>query len=134
MANIILYLVTVPLIVVIDLLWLGVIAKDFYRAQLGSLFAPSVNWYAAIAFYLIYASAIVFFAVMPALAKHSLMYAALAGAFLGFIAYATYDLTNLAVIRDWPLVMSIADIVWGAFMTGSISTLVYVIATTVLGR
>ena len=134
MANIILYLITVPLILVIDLIWLGLIAKDFYRSQLGDLFAPSINWYAAIAFYLIYASAVVFFAVLPALAKGSLLYAALVGAFLGFVAYATYDLTNLAVTRDWPLLMSLADMVWGALMTGAVSAAVFVIATTLLGR
>ena len=134
MSNIILFFVTLPLLLVIDILWIGVVANKFYREQLGVLFAPSVNWPAAILFYAIYAAAIVFFVLMPALARQSLLYAVLVGAFLGLVAYATYDLTNLAVIKDWPLVMSIADIAWGAFMTAMVSGAAFLIATSFLGR
>jgi uncharacterized membrane protein len=134
MSTIVLFLVTLPVLLVVDIIWIGVIASRFYRDQLGSLFAPSVNWPAAIAFYLIYAAAIVFFVLMPSLARQSLLYAVLVGGFLGLVAYATYDLTNLVVIKDWPFLMSIVDMVWGAFMTAMVSGAVYLIATSFLGR
>jgi len=134
MANIILYFVTLPILFVIDIVWIGLVANRFYKEQMGDLFAPTINWPAALAFYAIYIAAIVFFVLMPALEKQSLWYAVLAGAFLGLTAYATYDLTNLAVVRNWPVLMSFVDIVWGAFMTGAVSGAVYLIATTFLGR
>ena len=134
MANLYLYLSVLPVLLIVDFLWIGVVAQKFYRAELGDLFAPTVNWVAAVVFYLLYAAAIVFFVVAPALERQSLVYALLAGLFLGLVAYATYDLTNLAVIRNWPLMMSIVDMAWGAVMTGAVSAAVYFIATAFLGR
>lgn len=124
---------TVPFVVALDLLWLGVIAKDFYRAQLGDLISPTVVWPAAIFFYVIYAVGIVFFVVNPALAAQSLLRAVLVGALFGFIGYCVYDLTNLATLKNWPLVMTLVDIVWGAFLTAVAAGGAYLLAIKVFG-
>ena len=94
-----LYLLTVPVFFLIDMVWLGLVAKNFYQDKLGYLLGP-VQWPAAIIFYLLYVVGILVFAVVPALQEESFVKAIGYGAFFGFIAYATYDLTNLATIRD----------------------------------
>lgn len=124
-----LFCIALPLGAVIDLFWIGVVSINFYREQLGNLFAPTIVWQAALLFYVFYILAIIGFAVLPALKAHSLKKALLLGAGLGFTAYMTYDLTNLAVIRDWPLLMSVVDIAWGTFFTTLISGMTYVVAT-----
>lgn len=111
-------------IIVLDLLWLGVIMKDFYRAQIGHLMSGTVVWGAAILFYLVYAAGVWFFAVASA---SSLVKALTLGALLGALAYATYDLTNQATLKDWPLVVTVADIAWGAFITGVAATVGYAV-------
>jgi uncharacterized membrane protein len=108
-----LYALTVPVFFIIDLLWLGVIAKPFYRRNLKFILSDDVNWAAAIVFYLIYIAGILFFSVRPAILNASFGQAAILGALFGFFTYATYDLTNMATIKDWPLVIVIVDIVWG---------------------
>lgn len=107
---------------VLDLLWLGIVAKPFYNSQLGELRAETVNIPAALAFYLIFVTGIMFFAVMPGVRAGSLWIAILYGAALGFLCYATYDLTNLATLRNWPLALSLVDIAWGTFLTAAAST------------
>jgi uncharacterized membrane protein len=113
----------------IDMLWLGLIAKKFYRSQIGPLMKPDVNWTAAIVFYLIFVSGLVVFVVTPAMDIESWKHALLYGALFGFVCYATYDLTNLAVAKDWPLLVTIVDLVWGAVLASSVSTLTYFIAS-----
>lgn len=110
---------------IIDLIWLGVIADGFYRNQLGALRAEKVNIPAAIAFYLIMVTGILVFAVLPALKAQSVMAALGAGALLGLLCYATYDLTNLATTRDWPLMMSLVDMAWGTVLTALASAAGY---------
>jgi uncharacterized membrane protein len=122
------YLLTVPVFFAIDMLWLGVVARGFYRNQLADFLGP-VNWTAAIVFYLLFIVGILVFAVVPALKQESLMYAVMYGAFFGFIAYATYDLTNLATLNDWPLTVTLVDMAWGAVLTGSVATVSYLLAT-----
>lgn len=122
------YLVTVPIFFVIDLFWLGVVAKDFYQRKLGYLMRPQFNWTAAILFYLVFIAGIVLFAVKPALEAESSMRALVYGALFGFIAYATYDLTNLATIRDWPVIITLVDLAWGAVLSGTVSLLSYMIS------
>jgi uncharacterized membrane protein len=109
-----LYALTVPIFFVVDILWLGVVAKGFYRRKLDFILSPQVNWPAAIIFYLIYIVGILFFAVRPAVKSDSWGQAAILGALFGFFTYATYDLTNLATIKNWPLVIVVVDILWGA--------------------
>ena len=108
-----LYLATVPIFFAIDMLWLGVLARGFYQTNLRHLLSPEVNWPAAFVFYFIYIAGILLFAVRPGLEAQSLAKACLWGALFGFFTYATYDLTNLATLRDWPLNVVVVDIAWG---------------------
>ena len=98
-----LYAIAVSVFFIIDLIWLGLVAKDFYQKNLKSYLSPQVNWKAAAIFYLIYIAGILIFAVLPGLAEDSARHAALWGALFGFFTYATYELTNLALLKDWPL-------------------------------
>lgn len=115
---IIAYLTTAAVFFVLDFIWLGTVARSFYREQLGDLMADPINIPAAAGFYAMYVVGILIFAVVPALKAESLGYALLYGALFGFFAYATYDMTNIATIRDWPVKMSIVDMVWGTALTG----------------
>lgn len=121
-----LYLLTVPVFFLIDMLWLGFVANSFYQSKLAHLLGP-VNWPAAILFYLIYIVGIIFFAVAPALDAGSLTKALLLGAAFGFFTYATYDFTNLATLKDWPLSVVIVDVLWGMVLGGSVATISYLI-------
>ena len=116
-----LYLLTLPVFFGIDMLWIGVLAKDFYRKNLGHLLRPDINWAAALIFYLLYIAGILIFATLPALEKHSLRQALVMGALFGFFAYATYDLSNLATLKDWPVNVVFVDILWGMFLTSSVA-------------
>ncbi len=129
--NIKLYLIALPVFFAIDMLWLGVISKDFYKQQLGYIMTPNVNWYAAIIFYLIFIAGLVLFVISPALAKNSIQHAIVFGAMFGLITYATYDLTNLATIKDWPLKVTIVDMIWGAVLASSVSAVTYYIANKI---
>ena len=126
-----LYAIALPVFFALDMLWLGVVAKNFYREQIGTLMKSDVNWFAAIVFYLVFIAGLVVFVISPAVEKNSLMHAVLFGAFFGFICYATYDLTNLAVAKDWPVLVTIVDMVWGAVLAGSVSTATYLIASKI---
>jgi uncharacterized membrane protein len=123
-----LYLLTVPVFFIIDLLWLGVAARAFYRRELGFILSGKVNWAAAVIFYLIYIIGILFFAVRPALVQASWRQAAMLGALYGFFTYATYDLTNMATIDKWPLKIVIVDIVWGTVLCTLVSLASFAIA------
>lgn len=134
MQTLILAAVAFPIMLVLDLLWIGVVGAGFYRSQLGSMLRPDVVWPAALAFYVIYALAVAFFVLAPSLAmKASLVRVLLVGAFLGFAAYATYDLTNLATITGWPLPLTFVDLLWGTVVTAVTSAATYLIATKFLG-
>jgi len=115
------YLIAVAVFFTIDLVWLGVVAQRFYQNQIGFLLSPRVNWPAAITFYLIYIVGMVFFAIRPALAQDRWEVALFTGAFFGFITYATYDLTNLATLKDWPLLVTVVDLLWGTTLGASVS-------------
>lgn len=119
------YAATLVAFLGLDFLWLGVVARSFYSTQLGSLMRENVNFVAAGGFYLAYVGGIIFFAVTPALAEGSWQRAALNGALLGLLAYGTYDMTNLATLRNWPLTMSIIDMGWGGLLTGTSAVLGY---------
>jgi uncharacterized membrane protein len=123
-----LYLVTVPLFFFFDMIWLGYIAKDFYRKNLAFILSPEVNWPAAAVFYLIYIAGILFFAVAPALERASLIRALVWGGLYGFFTYATYDLTNMALIKGWPLKVVVVDILWGIALCAVVSMLSFGVA------
>lgn len=117
-----LYIISVPVFFLVDLLWLGVVAKEFYRNRLGHLMGD-INWVAAIIFYLIFLLGLTYFASYPAALKGSVMTALMLGALFGFFTYATYDLTNLATLKDWPLTIVLVDIVWGTVLGGVVAGL-----------
>lgn len=123
------YLIAVIVFFAIDMLWLGVIAKNFYQNQIGSLMKKDINWVSAIIFYLLFVVGIVFFAIYPAIQANSWTQAFFLGAFFGFITYMTYDLTNLATLKNWPLKLAIVDILWGTILATSVSTATYFIIT-----
>ncbi len=127
-----LYLLTVPVFFIIDLIWLGVVARGFYQKNLKYILSPNVNWTAAIIFYLIYIAGILIFAVLPAVAKGSLRHAVVWGALFGFFTYATYDLTNLALLKDWPIIIVIVDILWGVVLCSVVATLSFFVAKWLL--
>jgi len=116
-----LYAISLSLFIALDLLWLGMIAKSFYFSQLGDLVRPQPGWVAAGAFYLIFIAGLTFFATHPANLSGSLLKAIVLGAAFGFVTYATYDLTNLATLKNWPITMSFVDMVWGAFLGAAVS-------------
>ena len=122
-----LYLLTIPVFFAIDLLWLGIVAKNFYQNNLAHLLSPAVNWPAALAFYFMYIAGIILFAVKPGLDAGSLAKAAVWGALFGFFTYATYDLTNLATLRDWPLKVVFVDIAWGTVLCTLVASGSYLI-------
>lgn len=112
------YLATFVVLFLIDMLWLRVIAVQWYQQAMGPLLSDSPNLVAAALFYLMFPAGLVIFAVMPGEASASVLKVAAMGALFGFFAYATYDLTNLAVVKNWPLGISLIDMAWGAFASG----------------
>jgi len=126
------YLLTVPVFFAIDMLWLGFLARSFYQDRLGHLLSPEVNWPAAISFYLIYIGGILFFAVAPAMSRDSLARATFLGALFGFFTYCTYDLTNLATLKDWPKAVVAVDILWGVVLCAAVASASFLIARRLL--
>lgn len=120
--------IALPVFFAIDMVWLGFVAKDFYRGQIGALMKSDVNWTAAIIFYMIFIAGLVVFVIAPAVEKGSWTHALLFGALFGLVCYATYDLTNLALAKDWPLLVTLVDLAWGAALSASVSTATYFIA------
>ncbi len=123
-----LYCIALPIFFGLDMVWLGIVAKNFYTKQIGFLMTPKVNWAAAVIFYLLFLIGLVVFVIAPAVEKDSWARALLLGALFGLVTYATYDLTNLATVRDWPLALTVVDLVWGTILAGSVSTGTYFIA------
>lgn len=119
------YIIAFITFFLIDIVWLVVVARKLYRQELGFLMSDKPNWIAAVIFYLIFILGIVFFVIHPALEKESWTYALFAGLLFGFITYATYDLTNLATVKNWPLKITIIDLIWGTSLGGLVSTITY---------
>ena len=115
------YALTLATFLTLDALWLGVLARGFYRRELGFLLADQVRWGAAVLFYLIYIAGLMVVVVVP---HHqlSLGRTALFGALFGLCAYAAYDLTNLAVVARWPALVTVVDLVWGTLLTATTAT------------
>ncbi len=124
-----LYLITLPVFLGIDMIWLTLVAKNFYAKQIGYLMTKNPNLLAAFIFYLIFIAGLIVFVITPALDKKMWTYAILAGAFFGLVTYATYDLTNLATIKDWPLIVTVIDLIWGVVLSASVSVISYFIAS-----
>jgi uncharacterized membrane protein len=120
-----LYAVALPAFLVIDLIWLGVVARSFYQGQMGHLMRAQVNWAAAIVFYLLFVAGIVVLAVWPALERQSFGLALALGALLGLVTYAAYDLTNLATLAGFPLTVALVDLTWGTVLCATVSAVTY---------
>ena len=115
------YLLTAVVFFAIDLTWLGVIAKTLYRKYLGGFLSDTVNWTAAFVFYALFIIGIFIFSILPAVEKNSFSHAVIMGGLFGFFTYATYDLTNLATLKNWPLTIVYIDIIWGTILTGLVA-------------
>jgi uncharacterized membrane protein len=123
-----LYFIALPVFFAIDMMWLGLVAKNFYAKQIGFLMKTDVNWIAAILFYLLFIVGVVVFVVTPAIGQKSWVHALGYGALFGVITYATYDLTNLATVKNWPVTVTVVDLIWGMTLAASVSVITYLIA------
>ncbi len=120
-------------LLIIDGVWLGIVAKRFYASSIGHLMAATPNWYAAGLFYLLYTAGLVYVVIFPAIEQsHSVGRVFFMGAVVGALAYGTYDLTNLATLKDWPIAMTVIDMLWGALLTGLVSYAAVTITRIVL--
>ena len=120
-----LYLVALPTFLVLDGIWLGLVARSFYQTHLGHLMRANVNWAAAAAFYLLFVVGIVVLAVWPAVERQSLAHALVLGALFGLVTYAAYDLTNLATLQGFPLRVALVDLAWGTVLCATVSAVTY---------
>jgi uncharacterized membrane protein len=116
-----LYFITLIAFLAIDSLWLGLVAPSFYRSQIGYVMAEQPNFLAAGLFYLIFIFGLVFFVVEPGVCEQTLMQAVMRGALFGLVTYATYDLTNLATLEGWPVLLTIVDMIWGTVLSSLVA-------------
>ena len=123
------FTVTFVVFMGIDLVWLGFVAKNIYSKYLGYLMAPNVNWLAALVFYVIFIIGVLYFVIAPSLVDRDFTQLVIRAMLFGFITYATYDLTNLATVRDWPITITIIDLIWGTSLSTSVSVISYLIIT-----
>lgn len=121
------FLITMVVFLAIDMVWLLVISKNLYAKHLGYIMTDQVKLVAAFIFYIIFVIGIIYFVINPALIKESWQYALLAGMFFGLITYGTYDLTSLAVVKDWPIFITIVDLIWGTFLSGTTALVSYLL-------
>lgn len=128
------YAATAVAFLAVDSVWLSVMAAQLYRPLLGDMLAEDFDIVAAALFYVLYVGGIVFFAVKPALERGRAATAALNGAFFGLCAYGTYDLTNQATLKDWPTVITIADLCWGTILTATAATVGFLVASRIARR
>ncbi|WP_394191162.1 DUF2177 family protein [Paenisporosarcina quisquiliarum] len=113
------YGLTLVVFFLVDIVWLAFISTKLYEDQIGFLLKDDVNWLAAALFYLLYIAGLVFFVIRPSIEQKSVRYALLAGGFFGLVTYATYDLTNLATLSDWPIFITVVDLLWGTFLNAA---------------
>ena len=111
----------------IDLVWLGVMTPRLYKPQLAAYMADKFNLLPAVIFYILFTIGLMLLVVFPAVERGSILRAVLLGGLLGLVAYATYDLTNLSSIKNWPLIISVVDIAWGTVLSAISATLGYLI-------
>ena len=129
--TVVLYVIATAIFLACDLVWLGLVARGFYQRHLGYLMRNPVNWAAALIFYLLFVVGLLIFAIKPALDVQNPLRALLYGALFGFFTYATYDLTNLATVRDWPLIVTVADLSWGVVLCGIVACATYGVAVRI---
>lgn len=123
------YVVSLVLFLALDAIWLLYIAQDFYQKNIGGIMKADPNLWAAGLFYLIFLAGLVVFVTQPALLQESWKHALVFGVFFGLVTYATFDLTSLALLKDFPVKVVIVDLIWGMFIGGSVATGAYHIVT-----
>lgn len=121
------YIIAFIIFLAIDAIWLGLVAPKFYKSQIGHLMSEKPNLIAALVFYLLFIVGVVYFVVNPAVEAQSMSKVLIAGALFGFMTYATYDLTNLATLKDWPITVTIVDLIWGTSLSTLIGLFTYLI-------
>lgn len=121
------YIIVLVSYLSLDAVWLGLVSRGVYRAKIGHLMSDTINWGAAAIFYMLFAAGVVYFVVQPAVAEASmrtaLLTALMRGAILGFLAYGTYDFTNFATLKSWPLSITLIDLAWGTFVIAAASVI-----------
>lgn len=128
------YIITLITFLGIDSIWLTLIAPKFYQSQIGGLMKKSPNLVAALIFYLLFVVGILYFVLLPNFENKSLVKIAISGALFGLITYATYDLTNLAVAKDWPLIVTIVDMIWGTVLSTVVAIISYLLISKFILR
>lgn len=126
------YLVAFVVFLAVDAVWLTFVANKFYKEHLGFLMKETPNYVAALIFYLVFIVGLVYFVIQPGIDAQSISKIIIGGLLFGFITYATYDLTNLATVRDWPINITIIDLIWGTTLSTSVSVISYLIITNFL--
>ncbi|QBP42410.1 DUF2177 family protein [Paenisporosarcina antarctica] len=129
--NVRIYVITLLVFFLVDIVWLAFISTNLYEEHIGFLLKEDVNWLAAGIFYLLYIAGLIFFVILPALEKNSWTYALFAGGFFGLITYATYDLTNLATLKDWPIFITFVDLLWGTFLNAATAIITFYIVSKI---
>ena len=129
-----LYFATLIAFFVIDMVWLGLIARTLYRNYLGFLLASTTNWYAVILFYLLFILGILVFVVLPGLKDNSLKATLLRAVLFGLVTYATYDLTNLATVKNWPVLITVIDLAWGTILSVLVSYISFMVGKRLILR
>jgi len=123
------YLIALVVFVILDAIWLGIISRNLYSKYLGYIMTETPNWIAAIIFYLLFIVGIIVFVVFPGIEEKNLWISFGKAALFGLVTYATYDLTNLATIKSWPIQISIIDLIWGTFLSSIVG-----VTTIILGK
>jgi uncharacterized membrane protein len=129
-----LYFLTLTIFLAIDSLWLGFVAPKFYESQIGYIMADQPNFLAAGVFYLLFVFGLVVFVIEPGVRGDSLLQTVLRGALFGLVTYATYDLTNLATLKGWPILVTVVDLIWGTVLSSAVTLISVWVGKRFIGR
>ena len=121
------YIIAFFVFLIIDAVWLGIISKNLYKKELGHLMSKKPNFIAAGLFYLLFLVGLVYFVINPSIINNDLSKLFISSGLFGLITYATYDLTNLATLKDWPLKITIIDLLWGTTLSILVSYLTFLL-------
>jgi uncharacterized membrane protein len=127
------YFVALLIFLALDAIWLTTMGKPFYAAELGALLREKPDFVSAFGFYLLFIAGLVVFVINPSLASGKLAHAVIFGAFFGLVTYATYDMTNLATIKGFTTRVAVVDMIWGAFLSSTVSALTFLIVRALRG-
>jgi uncharacterized membrane protein len=123
------YLIALVIFVILDAIWLGIISRNLYSKYIGYIMTETPNWVAAILFYLLFITGIIVFIVLPGLEEKNILITLGKAALFGLVTYATYDLTNLATLKSWPIQITIIDLIWGTFLSSIVG-----VTTIIIGK